>query len=147
MRTANVREYKKGGRQWTRLRQACGAAGYEYKEEPQMNANADRSKTKESGRDELPLIRRSTCGMVSIVSSGRAGARPYRGACELFRSSVRELRQRRAYYRCCIPALAGFVSHRSIAPDGFRITRLDDTPEQRLSRTWYSELPKIPLRG
>jgi len=32
--------------------------------------------------------------------------------------AVRELRQRRAYYRCCIPALAGFVSLRSIAPDG-----------------------------
>jgi hypothetical protein len=32
--------------------------------------------------------------------------------------AVRGLRQRRAYYRCCIPALAGFVSQRSIAPDG-----------------------------
>jgi hypothetical protein len=32
--------------------------------------------------------------------------------------AVRELRQRKAYYRCCIPALAGFVSLRSIAPDG-----------------------------
>ena len=32
--------------------------------------------------------------------------------------AVRGLRQRRAYYRCCIPALAGFVSPRSIAPDG-----------------------------
>src|SRR5215471_10786207 len=34
------------------------------------------------------------------------------------REAVRELRQRRAYYRCCIPALAGFVSLRSIVPDG-----------------------------
>jgi hypothetical protein len=32
--------------------------------------------------------------------------------------AVRGPRQRRAYYRCCIPALAGFVSQRSIAPDG-----------------------------
>jgi len=32
--------------------------------------------------------------------------------------AVRELRQRKAYYRCCIPALAGFVSLRSIVPDG-----------------------------
>ena len=32
--------------------------------------------------------------------------------------AVRGLRQRRAYYRCCIPALAGFVCQRSIAPDG-----------------------------
>jgi NAD(P)-dependent dehydrogenase (short-subunit alcohol dehydrogenase family) len=35
-----------------------------------------------------------------------------------FWEAVRELRQRKAYYRCCIPALAGFVSLRSIAPDG-----------------------------
>src|SRR6516165_7874197 len=34
------------------------------------------------------------------------------------RKAIRGLRQRRAYYRCCIPALAGFVSLRSIAPDG-----------------------------
>src|SRR5436305_5875852 len=32
--------------------------------------------------------------------------------------SARELRQRRSDYRCCIPALAGFVSPQSIAPDG-----------------------------
>ena len=32
--------------------------------------------------------------------------------------SARELRQRRSNYRCCIPALAGFVSPQSIAPDG-----------------------------
>ena len=99
-----------------------------------MSVNAHRSKTKESGRDELRsfAFRR----VVWFLSSPpeRAGARPYRGARELFRSSVRELRQRRAYYRCCIPALAGFVSRRSIAPDGFRIIRLDDSPEQRLSR-------------
>ena len=37
---------------------------------------------------------------------------------DLRKRAVRELRQRRAYYRCCIPALAGFVSQRSIAPDG-----------------------------
>src|ERR1700730_3835837 len=34
------------------------------------------------------------------------------------KKSARELRQRRSDYRCCIPALAGFVSLRSIAPDG-----------------------------
>jgi hypothetical protein len=32
--------------------------------------------------------------------------------------SARELRQEGSYYRCCIPALAGFVSPQSIAPDG-----------------------------
>jgi len=31
---------------------------------------------------------------------------------------ARELRQGGSYYRCCIPALAGFVSPQSIAPDG-----------------------------
>jgi hypothetical protein len=41
--------------------------------------------------------------------------------------AVRELRQRRAYYRCCIPALAGFVSRRSIAPDGsFPMDQLEE---------------------
>src|SRR5258708_2675108 len=34
------------------------------------------------------------------------------------KESARELRQRRSDYRCCIPALAGFVSPQSIAPDG-----------------------------
>src|SRR5882724_5422791 len=33
-------------------------------------------------------------------------------------NSARELRQRRSNYRCCIPALAGFVSLESIASDG-----------------------------
>jgi len=37
------------------------------------------------------------------------------------RKSARELRQRGSDYRCCIPALAGFVSPQSIAPDGKRI--------------------------
>ena len=36
----------------------------------------------------------------------------------LQKKSARELRQRRSDYRCCIPALAGFVSPQSIAPDG-----------------------------
>jgi hypothetical protein len=31
---------------------------------------------------------------------------------------ARELRQGGSYYRCCIPALAGFVSPQSVAPDG-----------------------------
>src|SRR5436190_18117071 len=34
------------------------------------------------------------------------------------KKSASELRQRRSDYRCCIPALAGFVSPQSIAPDG-----------------------------
>jgi hypothetical protein len=38
------------------------------------------------------------------------------------KKSARELRQEGSYYRCCIPALAGFVSPQSIAPDGNRIS-------------------------
>src|SRR5204862_4003535 len=38
------------------------------------------------------------------------------------RKSARELRQGGSDYRCCIPALAGFVSPQSIAPDGKRIS-------------------------
>src|SRR5437867_5853756 len=34
---------------------------------------------------------------------------------------ARELRQGGSDYRCCIPALAGFVSPQSIAPDGEQI--------------------------
>ena len=34
------------------------------------------------------------------------------------KESARELRQGGSDYRCCIPALAGFVSPQSIAPDG-----------------------------
>src|SRR5262249_37848528 len=37
------------------------------------------------------------------------------------KKSARELRQGGSDYRCCIPALAGFVSPQSIAPDGKRI--------------------------
>jgi hypothetical protein len=35
---------------------------------------------------------------------------------------ARELRQGGSYYRCCIPALAGFVSPQSIVPDGGEIS-------------------------
>ena len=35
---------------------------------------------------------------------------------------ARELRQGGSYYRCCIPALAGFASPQSIAPDGTEIS-------------------------
>ena len=39
------------------------------------------------------------------------------------KKSARELRQRGSNYRCCIPALAGFVSPQSIAPDGNKKSR------------------------
>jgi len=72
-------------------------------------------------------------GQISLErQTATANGQPQTVNREPLRTSVRELRQRRAYYRCCIPALAGFVSHRSIAPDGFSITRSDGSPEQRL---------------
>src|ERR1700736_4696454 len=39
--------------------------------------------------------------------------------------AARELRQEESDYRCCIPALAGFVSSQSIAPDGEKISPQD----------------------
>src|SRR5439155_27047284 len=42
-----------------------------------------------------------------------------------FKKSARELRQGGSNYRCCIPALAGFVSPQSIAPDGRNIFAQD----------------------
>src|SRR5439155_21836540 len=38
------------------------------------------------------------------------------------KKSARELRQGESDYRCCIPALAGFVSPQSIVPDGNEIS-------------------------
>jgi hypothetical protein len=49
------------------------------------------------------------------ISTRRRRARPEK--------SARELRQKGSNYRCCIPALAGFVSPQSIAPDGAKISR------------------------
>src|SRR3984893_17258739 len=50
------------------------------------------------------------------------------GARDLLQTkSARELRQGGSDYRCCIPALAGFVSPQSIAPDGEK-NSLQDRP-------------------
>ena len=49
---------------------------------------------------------------------------------------ARELRQGGSYYRCCIPALAGFVSPQSIAPDGGEISshrEMRNSKTQRIS--------------
>ena len=45
-----------------------------------------------------------------------------RGSRYSIKKPARELRQGGSYYRCCIPALAGFASPHSIAPDGERIS-------------------------
>ena len=52
----------------------------------------------------------------------RAGARASR---HLIKKSARELRQGGSDYRCCIPALAGFVSPQSTVPDGSQIFQHD----------------------
>ena len=54
---------------------------------------------------------------------------------------ARELRQGGSYYRCCIPALAGFVSPQSIASDGGEISshqrdaQLENAAPSRLVKT------------
>ena len=53
--------------------------------------------------------------MTQPFTARPGGRRPHR------KKSARELRQGGSDYRCCIPALAGFVSPQSIAPDGGRI--------------------------
>src|SRR5439155_19666626 len=55
-------------------------------------------------------------GMGSPSRPARPAVAPYHK-----RKSARELRQGGSDYRCCIPALAGFVSPQSIAPGGARI--------------------------
>ena len=51
-------------------------------------------------------------GGCSLVNSDLAGGKAGQ------KKTARGLRQRGSDYRCCIPALAGFVSPQSIAPDG-----------------------------
>ena len=55
---------------------------------------------------------------VSACDSESAQAR---GSRYTAKKPARELRQGGSDYRCCIPALAGFVSPQSIAPDGKEI--------------------------
>ena len=98
---------------------------------PQMNAD-QRTEESVGMSSRSSAFRRVGSFLSCLLRTSRSSSLP--GASDPLRTSVRELRQRRAYYRCCIPALAGFVSRRSIAPDGFSTTRLDDSPEQRLSR-------------
>jgi hypothetical protein len=50
-----------------------------------------------------------------------AQSRPAPAIAPYQKKSARELRQGGSDYRCCIPALAGFVSPQSIAPDGGQI--------------------------
>jgi len=51
---------------------------------------------------------------------------------QFHKKSARELRQGGSNYRCCIPALAGFVSPQSVAPDGTETYR-KACPEQQLA--------------
>src|SRR5436190_3853484 len=51
------------------------------------------------------------------------------------KKSARELRQGGSDYRCCIPALAGFVSPQSIAPDGDKLFAKDGCRAMAFSRS------------
>src|SRR5438045_50965 len=55
------------------------------------------------------------------------------------KKSARELRQRGSDYRCCIPALAGFVSPQSIAPDGKQLFAKDGRRAIAFSRSALRE--------
>jgi len=57
------------------------------------------------------------------------------------KKSARELRQGGSDYRCCIPALAGFVSPQSIVPDGDRLFAKD-----RLRAIVFSGSPSTVAR-
>ena len=59
--------------------------------------------------------------MVAHASRLRLGAHASQRLALLCKKSARELRQGGSDYRCCIPALSGFVSPQSIAPDGKQI--------------------------
>src|SRR5437879_9118680 len=68
------------------------------------------------------------------------------------KKSARELRQGRSDYRCCIPALAGFVSPQSIAPDGTEkfakesrraITNCDNEDEPSISHARRSFITTV----
>src|SRR5213080_3474621 len=64
------------------------------------------------------------------------------------KKSARELRQRRSDYRCCIPALAGFVSPQSIAPDGRKtIVEKDEHPRLNLEASKTALLTLTGGRG
>src|SRR5450432_658743 len=57
------------------------------------------------------------------------------------KKSARGLRQEGSDYRCCIPALAGFVSPQSIAPDGDELFAKD-----RWRATAFSSKPAATSR-
>ncbi len=54
------------------------------------------------------------------------------------KKSTRELRQREADYRCCIPALAGFAGSQSIVP-GERNLKEFQTIQQTISAENFKE--------
>src|SRR5262249_9343347 len=68
------------------------------------------------------------------------------------KKSARELRQGGSDYRCCIPALAGFVSPQSIAPDGKQISMQDrqratqNSEQARLLAEWKIRLYASHIR-
>lgn len=59
---------------------------------------------------------------------------------------ARELRQEGSYYRCCIPALAGFVSPQSIAPDGGEISSQHRDSQLKNATIWVLRTPQCGVR-
>ena len=60
--------------------------------------------------------------------------------------SARELRQGGSDYRCCIPALAGFVSPQSIAPDGEQIFSQESRCATAELETFDEKIAACPWR-
>src|ERR1043166_6105288 len=66
---------------------------------------------------------RCTAGFNYVGETRCFGFEKFHGArLAVPKKPARELRQEGSYYRCCIPALAGFASPQSIAPDGEEIS-------------------------
>src|ERR1700681_3096396 len=59
------------------------------------------------------------------------------------KKSARELRQGGSNYRCCIPALAGFVSPQSIAPDGAETSAQDRHRANRVRKLVHEAREQI----
>ena len=59
---------------------------------------------------------------------------------------ARELRQEGSYYRCCIPALAGFVSPQSIAPDGGGISSQHRHAQLKNATIWVLRTSQCRVR-
>jgi len=85
----------------------------------------------------------------SFIADRQAGAHPFDfaqgklGRALPIKKSARELRQGGSDYRCCIPALAGFVSPQSIAPDGEQTFSQESQRATRNSETFDAKIAAL----